>query len=138
MITTTVAVECYRAHTTRDDVSLYDTMESIHQRLSTWTEIANPVEPNQRLTDKVEYREQVAELRDRLRWALDRLAVILEENCTEAQGRSAWKQLFNHSFWNAKDDSSARGQSLLRPAAQVTGDSFPNRPTGPTKPAGFA
>ena len=138
MITTALVVECYRADTTRDDVSLYDTMAALYQRLAGWTSVLSPVDQTQNLTEKSKYQEQVQELRNKLGWALDKLAVLHDWTCTKAQALNAWRQVFNHSFWNAKAEPGARADSLLAPAAEATGYAFPNRPTGPVKPAGFA
>ncbi len=136
MITTALVVECYRPDATRDDVALHDTMAQLLQRLEWNTTVLNPVDQSQELTAKTGCRDQVEGLRDKLDWALDQFAVLHDATCTEAQARNAWRLVFNHEFWNAK--ATAKAESLLRPAATVSGFAFPNRPIGPVKPAGFA
>lgn len=139
MITTALVVECHRSDATRDDVALYETMAALQRRLAGWTTVLNPVDPSQDLTEKSECRDQVKSLRDKLVWALDKLAVLHDPKCTEAQARNAWRLVFNHAFWNAKAAmATAKVESLLRPAAAASGFAFPTRPTGPVKPAGFA
>ena len=138
MITTALVVECYRAGATRDDVALHETMDALHRRLAGRTTVLNPVDPSQNLTEKSKYRDQVEALHNKLDWALDKLAVLHASTCTEARARNAWRQVFNHSFWNSKAEPTAKDESLLRPAAAASGYAFPNRPTGPVKPAGFA
>ena len=138
MITTALVVECYRYHMTRDDVALYDTMNGLHQRLGLWTSVLNPVDPSQMLTEKTKYQNQVEYLLDKLGWALEKLAVLHYPNCTQAQARSAWRQVFNNGFWDLKEEPTAKGAGLLAAPATVSDFAFPNRPTGPVKPAGFA
>lgn len=138
MISTALTVECYSADATRDDVALYETLAALQRRLAGLTTVLNPVDPSQDLTEKSEYRDQVEALRDKLDWALEKLGVLHDASCTGAQARNAWRQVFNHSFWNAKAESAGKSESLLRPAAAASGYAFPNRPTGPVKPAGFA
>jgi len=136
MITTTLVAECYRANTVRDDVSLYDTMAALRYRLATDLTVKHPVDPTQELTSKAEHRNQVEALRDKLVWALEKLAVLHDQTCTESQARNAWRLVFNHEFWKA---TTADAQGLLRPSSvAATGLAFPNRQTGPVKPAGFA
>ena len=138
MITTALVVEGYRCHIARDDVALYDTMNALHPRLALWITVLNPVDPSQNLTEKTKYRNQVEELRDKLEWALNKLVVLHDPNCMEAQARNAWRQVFNHNFWNAKAGPTAKAAGLLAPPATVSGYAFPNSPAGPVKPAGFA
>jgi hypothetical protein len=136
MIVTTLAVEQFRTNATRDDVSLYDTMAALWYRLSGDLVVRNPIDWTQELTAKAEAREQVENLRDKLAWAIGKLGVLQETTCTEAQARNAWRLVFNHDFWNAT--APAKSDGLLRSASLASGLAFPNRPTGPVKPAGFA
>ena len=137
MITTVLVAECYRANATRDDGALYETMAALQKRLAAWTTVHNPVDASQELTEKPEYQNQVEALRVKLDWALNKLAVLHDPTCTEGQARNAWRQVFNHAFWNATP-ATTHSQSLLRPTAAAIGIAFPNRVTGPVKPAGFA
>jgi hypothetical protein len=101
MITTTLVAECYRANRTRDDVAFYDTIAVLRYRLSTDLTVKHPVDPTQELTSKAKHRNQVGGLRDKLVWALEKLAVLHDRTCTEAQARSAWRLVFNHDFWSS-------------------------------------
>jgi hypothetical protein len=135
MITTTLVTECYRANTTRDDAALYDTLATLRSRLSSDLTVKNPVDPTQEITSKAKYRSQVESLRDKLVWALEKLAVLHDQACSEAQARNAWRLVFNHDFWNS---TTAKAEDLLRSPGIASGLAFPNRQAGPVKPAGFA
>jgi hypothetical protein len=135
MVMTTLAVECYRPNGERDDVALFDTMVALYYRLQTSLRVQSPVEPTQELTAKVGHGTQVEELRDKLGWALEKLAALGDSSCTRSQARNAWRLVFNHDYWNAQ---TGRSESLLQPVGTASGLTFPNRPTGPVKPAGFA
>lgn len=135
MITTTLVAECYRANATRDDAALYDTIAALWYRLSGDLRVRNPVDSRQELTSKPRYLNEVEQLRDKLFWALQRLAILRDPTCNEEQGRNAWRLVFNHEFWSL---TTAKAESLLRPSTLASGLAFPNRQTGPVKPAGFA
>lgn len=147
-IITKLASECYAPNKEREDVALRDTMRAIDNRLCTSLEVAHPVTPGIRLT-KGSNDDTTKFLHDKLKQALADLAVLDDAKCTRKQALAAWDKAFNTSFFSTrletetsklaemkKSPSAAAG--ALRPAAVVSGLSFPDRPVVPNKPAGFA
>jgi hypothetical protein len=99
-IITNLAVECYRPDQQRDDVALYNTMRAIRNRLLLKLEVFDPIHPEQELTDREKYKEQVGELRDKLMEALNELQALFHADCDATKAASAWNWVFQHSFWN--------------------------------------
>ena len=95
-----LVAECFQPDAYRDDIALYSTMVTIRNRLQGDLEVLNPVDPNQKLTYKAKYTNQVKRLRTRLGEAIDKHLHVLNENgCTESQALRAWHWVFQHSFW---------------------------------------
>jgi hypothetical protein len=137
MITTALVVECYKPHPTRDDIALLRTIEAIYMRLLMLQAVGSPADGSN-LTAKPKRLAEVIDLRDKLGEHLGRLRIIDDPRCTRAQARAAWRQFFNHEFWNAENE---RPQNrLLEPAtaASVGPLAFPSTPRIPSKPQGFA
>jgi hypothetical protein len=136
IITTLLVVECYEPHSTRDDISLLRTVEAMWWRLMVSTSVTSPVDGSN-LTEKPKRLVEVLSLRDRLAQQVENLRIIDGTRCTVAQARAAWRQFFNHEFWNAANEQPRK--SLLAPAtAASTPFVFPSVPRVPSKPQGFA
>ncbi len=91
-----LVVECYVSNE-RDDVSLYETMKAIRNRLNCSLEVSHPVR-NEELT-KGSDDVQTTFLREKLSDAFKDLDILLDTDCTRLQGLKAWKSVFNHQFW---------------------------------------
>lgn len=129
---TKLVAECFVPNRLREDLALRDTMESVYRRLVMSLEVMHPVTPGARLTNGPN-DSGAAFLRDRLREALQVLAVLGQANCTHGQALAAWDTVFNTTYFTNRQKSS------LRPAATAAGGlAFPNQPVKPNKPAGFA
>lgn len=100
LIISVLVSECYHPDSSRDDVSLYQTMVAIHERLVGYVSVVNPVDNSQELTYKPEYTKQVERLRDELGQAIDELHVLFRSDCTESEARQAWDEVFRHPFWS--------------------------------------
>jgi hypothetical protein len=141
MIVSTLAVECYVADNTRDDVALYNTMAKLAKRLAGGCHVKSPV-ADEWLTEKDKNYQRVCTLKAQLDKAIEKLAILLEDDCTDQQAFQAWNYVFNHDFWKEAADGAAKASStggLLRPAAAVGGlFTFPDKPVTIKKPAGFA
>ena len=104
LIISALVSECYSSDSSRDDVSLYQTMVAIHSRLMSCTTVLNPVNSSQELTDKSEYENQVRRLRDALGDAIKQLDVLFNTD-DYSEAMQAWKDVFQHSFWSDTDRS---------------------------------
>jgi hypothetical protein len=133
MIITALVTETYRPHSTRDDVSLYRTLEALHARLAQSFRVAHPTEPTL-LTAKQKRAEELSNLKALLDDLMPKLAVLHDPTCTRRQARNAWRQFFNHEFWNADNDT----RSLLKTAAAAPAPvNFGSAPRVPLKDVGF-
>lgn len=99
MIISALVAEAYRRDVSRDDVALHDTMVALRDRLKASCAVFNPVNPSEELTEKHRRKAQVERLSERLDKAVEDLTVLHEPGCTDERARSAWKKVFNHSFW---------------------------------------
>lgn len=114
IITALVAMR-YSADYHRDDVALYETMQSMHNYLCYTSDVYNPVEPLQLLTYKNEYRNQVCRLKDRLAEALDWLNPLFGSECDSTEAAKTWNKIFRHSYWVSlaeQEEAKARGEAL--------------------------
>ncbi|MCP4985863.1 MAG: hypothetical protein GY928_07295, partial [Colwellia sp.] len=100
LIISSLVDECYRSDFHRDDVSLYNTMVAIRNRLLISTQVANPANSQQMLTNKTKYQKQVERLRDRLSFVISKLDGLFSSDCTEQEAMKAWNWVFRHSFWS--------------------------------------
>ena len=133
MITTTLVCLRYVADYHRDDFALYRTLESLQNGLAIGQRVLHPTDGTE-LTGKAKRAQEVANLKALLDEVMPKLAILHDPRCTRAQARNAWRQFFNHPYWNADND-----KSLLRPAvaASQTPLSFGTTPRVPIKDAGF-
>lgn len=124
MVMTALGVECYVPDANRDDVSLYETLVTLRERLHRSTRVNNPIDPSVYLTDREEVGRQVARLRDQLEIVLPRLDRLFDPGCSAEQARSAWDWIFNHQFWGEERD-----EELVEARRRVASAALPNRVT---------
>lgn len=110
MITTLTVDECYRADAEREDRSLYDTMSAIRDRLYCSLQILHPVVRNEELTNGPD-DSKTGFLRDKLDWALAKLAVVHDPGCTRADALAAWDEVFNTEFFSNRPGGDKGGKS---------------------------
>src|SRR5690606_28338744 len=96
---TKLVEEHFVADALREDRALRETMQQIQNRLRWNLEVVHPVTPGAKLTDGPN-DSRTAYLRDRLREALDDLAVLERVDCTEKQAAAAWDKVFNTDFFS--------------------------------------
>jgi Cyclic GMP-AMP synthase DncV-like, nucleotidyltransferase domain len=115
LILSALAVECYVLDNNRDDVSLYETMGSIRNRLRWNKEVMNPLDPAQSLTSRQKDQTRVTNLQENLDFVLGKLDVLLQQDCDCEQALKAWDWVFQHTFWKNK-----LGESLKEALASGT------------------
>lgn len=91
--------EKYSSDDGRDDVSLYETMRLIHERLEADLKVRHPVVADEWLT-KGDDDPKTRELRDKLEEALENLQVLFDEDCTRKEALKAWKKVFNDDYFD--------------------------------------
>lgn len=114
---TILAEEKYAAYKDREDIALRDTMQAIYNRLYYNLEVNHPVTPNTKVT-KGPDDAKVKFFRERLKEALDNLAVLDDADCTREQALKAWDKVFNtkffsHRYEEGKGESRAVGNSAI-------------------------
>lgn len=129
LIISTLVAECYRPNWSRDDIALYDTMRVIRDRLAISQEVQNPIFPDQQLTSKDEYRNQIVRFKDKLDRALEELAVLSDSACSPSQAMRAWHWVFQYEFWKEESAEEASKTSILS-IGTVTGAPGLIRDTG--------
>jgi hypothetical protein len=137
MIISALLAGCYQADPSRDDKALMQTLEILYARLLLNTAVVSPIDGSD-LTAKDERKKEVENLRAALGDLLPKLRVINTANCESGQARNAWRQFFNHDFWNAEEKSAVASLLKAATAAPVGGFAFPAAARVPTKPQGFA
>ena len=95
---TKLVVEKYRADATYEDKALYNTMVAIRDRLNFDLEIEHPTVEGEMLT-KGPSDSRTRFLLERLDWAIDKLALLLDWDCTREQALKKWDQVFNTTFF---------------------------------------
>jgi len=101
LIISVLAAECYQLNLYRDDISLYDTMVAICNRLQVDEEVKNPVDSSQTLTGRPVDQGRIGRLRDKLDSAISKLEILHDPDCTEEQAIRAWHWIFQHPFWSS-------------------------------------
>ena len=97
-IITTLVVEKYRPNATYEDKALYNTMVAVRDRLNWDLEIKHPIVEGEMLT-KGPDDGRTKFLREKLDWAIEKLAVLFDPACTREQALKAWDQVFNATFF---------------------------------------
>ncbi len=95
--------ECYSQDFHRDDISLYDTMVAIRNRLQGDEKVWNPVDGTEDLTSRPVDKGRIRRFGDKLDSALSKLEVLHDHKCTEEQAIQAWHWVFQHTFWSTDD-----------------------------------
>jgi hypothetical protein len=124
LIISVLVAEKYRPDNERDDVSLYNTMVAIHNRLLINLNVLNPVDTSQSLTYKNEHISEVKRFRDELGNAIDHLQVLFKPKCTREEAMKAWHRVFSHPFWtdSIEEVKAASTDHKYLPDAAYMGD----------------
>lgn len=116
LILSVLADEKYWACYERDDLSLYQTMQAMRDRLNATTSVYNPVDQTEELS-KGSDDPKVQELQDRLDWAIDRLQDVFNGTCSKNEALKRWNDIFNTDFFSQflekeKDKGSGKNNKL--------------------------
>lgn len=123
LILSVLADEKYWACDGRDDLSLYQTMQAMRDRLNARTSVYNPVDQTEELS-KGSDDPKVQELQDRLDWAIDRLQDVFNGTCSKNEALKRWNDIFNTDFFSQflekeKDKGSGKNNGLSALAGSV-------------------
>jgi hypothetical protein len=113
LIISALVAECYRGDPQRDDQALHATVAAIYQRLLLSTAVADPIFPNQQLTDKEKHQREVERFCVRLGEALEHLEILNDVTCTRSQALSAWHWFYAHDFWLEEPDTEEKAISAV-------------------------
>lgn len=92
-----LVVDHFVANEDREDVSVRNTMQAIHNRLTWNLEVDHPV-LDEKLTRGAD-DSRTALLRDKLAWALEQLEVLDRWDCSEEQALKAWDRVFATTYF---------------------------------------
>lgn len=108
---TILTEERFVANKDREDTALRDTMRAIYNRLLCNLEVGHPVTPGAMVTNGPD-DAKMKFFRDKLKEALDNLAVLDEADCTREKAMKAWDKVFNTKFFiNRYEESKEEGRS---------------------------
>ena len=138
MISTLIVDECYRSDASREDKALYETMVAMRDRLVSNKEIEHPTVEGEKLT-KGPDDGRTKFLLEKLNWAIDKLKVLFEVDCTREKALDAWDKVFNTEFFSARledGDEARTDKGAAEIAAGHTATILRNRPEvqEPTRP----
>jgi hypothetical protein len=103
----TLVCETFVRDSSRDDVSLANTLRALLNRLRNSLAVDNPTQPGSSLVHSEKRRREVERLRDKLAEILPSLDVLDRADCTHAQAMAAWADIFNHEFWRSGTKAAA-------------------------------
>jgi hypothetical protein len=101
---TKLVVDHFVASPNRDDTALLETWKKIKTALVWSTQVAHPV-VDKNLAEGGD--EQVMHFRACLKAALDTLGILDKDDCTRAQARQAWDDVFDTTFFSNQPDPDA-------------------------------
>jgi len=113
--------EEYSSDDDRDDVSLYETMRLMHERLENDLRVRHPVVTDEWLTNGDD-EPKTHQLRDKLEEALGNLQVLFDDDCTRKEALKAWKKVFNDDYF---DELISEGNGAKAFGILSTGPSIP-------------
>ncbi len=114
LILSVLAVERYVANQYRDDSSLYDTMNSIRDRLASNKDVQNPIHPSQSLTEREKDKTRMKNLEEKLECALEELSILFGSSCTRRKALRTWSWVFNHPFWDEEIQKSSDESNMKK------------------------
>lgn len=99
---TILVVKCFRSNSDREDLSLYETMTQIRDRLNCSLVINHPIQGNGTIT-KGQQDSKASFLRDRLTEAINHLRPVYNEGRTRGDALKSWDKVFDTSFFSDRN-----------------------------------
>ena len=115
LIISSLVIKCY-APNERDDLSFYDTVNSIYKRLRGDLEVEHPILDEKLTSNNRDPKTKF--LRDKLSYAVDCLNPLFEGDCKKKQAYSAWHKLYKHQYWEKLEDDCSDGDSQQKQKGQ--------------------
>lgn len=113
LVQSVLANECFQADE-RIDKMFYNTLTTIRDRLISNKEVNNPVDEDQSLKLIKKDDVRLKRLETRLVTYLNKLDVLFDEGCTEKQAIEAWKEFFNHSYWEEQLEQARETNAVVK------------------------
>jgi hypothetical protein len=98
LIQTALCAECLY-YNNRLDISFYETLKNIKNRLTINNNVFIPVDGNRSLTDRKIDVERVENYKKLLSKIISKLEKLNDYNCTRNDALSAWNLVFEHEYW---------------------------------------
>jgi hypothetical protein len=90
-----LAIECYSANSTRDDISFVQTLTNICNRLKYNRVIYNPVNTQIELTNKKSLQHQLTRLSEKLDRFISKSEILFQNDYNEEEASNFYKWVFN-------------------------------------------
>ncbi len=118
----------YLACNERDDIALYETMQTIYNRLIlTGRQVFNPVDSCEELT-KGSDDSKMKEFEDRLKWVLEKLRPVKDETCTKNEAIKLWKEVFKDKYFDQFiDEDEEEGEDFFNTLIAAAASSSPRQ-----------
>lgn len=110
----------------RLDEIFYHTMLAVRDRLQESTDVYNPTDTDLSLLTAKNHYAKMDNWFSRLDTQINKLDVLLDEECTYEQAVEAWGTFFNHDYWNelAEITESVSVSSTIRKALFTNTEEF--------------
>lgn len=119
LITTILVEESLANQYTRTDEVLYYTIENMVDRLNRDEDVKSPIFPNPSILYTEKDKERVKILKTRLEKYLDKLSVLVDEDCTRLDAIEAWQSFFSHSYWDELQSGEEQNEYDSRKTAAI-------------------
>ncbi|PEF72931.1 nucleotide-binding domain-containing protein [Bacillus pseudomycoides] len=93
-----LANECLKTDN-RLDLTFYETIYAIRNRLVINKEVNNPADESLSLIFTEKDKKKLENLYNRLNKWIKKLELLFQVDCTEQEALAVWKNFFNHSYW---------------------------------------
>lgn len=100
LIQSVICDEVFAEEYDRLDEIFYHTMTAVRDRLQSSTEVYNPTDPELSLLTAQNHYDKMDNWLSRLSNKLNKLDVLMKEDCTYKQAIEAWSEFFNHNYWS--------------------------------------
>lgn len=101
----------------RLEETFYETIVKIRDRLAGDKTVDNPTDESASLLLTSKDEQKVKNLHSRLTDYIKKLDVLFQEECTENEAYTAWKDFFNHSYWGDLVSEEVENYSLAKSAS---------------------